>query len=112
MILHLVLKVSVVSSGNSALRHLTIAFLLVDRTPDFGRGFLIHAVRSSFGGCRSGERAVFPRYVIVLAFSIASASGMSWNIFRICSLRIWSSITSDILMPRIFLIARCQNAFS
>lgn len=75
--LHLVLVVSFVSSGSSVLRLLTIAFLFVDKTPDFGRGLRIHAVMSSFGGCRSGDRAVLPRYVIVLAFSIASASGMS-----------------------------------
>lgn len=47
-----------------------------------------------------------------LAFSIASASGMSWNIFLICSLVMWSSITSVMVMPRIFRIARCQNTLS
>ena len=79
--LHLALIVWVVSSGSSALRLLVIAFLLVDKTPDFGRGFLIHAVMNSFGGCRSGEHAVFPRYVMDCAFNIDLASGMSWNIF-------------------------------
>jgi len=43
---------------------------------------------------------------------MVSASGMSWNIFLICSLVMWSSITSDILMPRMFRMARCQKTFS
>ena len=109
---HLLTIVSVVSSGNSVFRLLTIAFLFVDSTPDLGLGFCTHAVINSFGGCWSGERAVLPRYVMVLAFSIVSASGMSWNIFLIRSFVIWSSITSVVVIPRIFLIARCQKTFS
>jgi len=61
VLLHFTVKVSVVSSGSSALRLRTIAFLLVDSTPDLGRGFLTHAVMSSLGGCWSGDRATFPR---------------------------------------------------
>lgn len=110
--LHLVVTVSIVSSGSSALRLLTMVFLFVDNTPALGRGFLTHAVMKSFGGWKSGERAVLPRYVMVLALSIASASGMSWKIFRIRSLVMWSSITSDILMPKMFRIALCQNTLS
>lgn len=59
--LHLRVVVSNVSMGRSALRLRTIAFLLVDSTPDLGRGFWTHAVSRSFGGWESGERAVFPR---------------------------------------------------
>ena len=47
-----------------------------------------------------------------LAVSSASASGMSWKIFRILSLVMWSSITSVIRMPNMLRIALCQNAFS
>lgn len=47
---HLCVVVSLVSSGSSAFKLLTIAFLLVARTPDLGRGFLTQAVMSSFGG--------------------------------------------------------------
>ena len=61
VVLHLVVIVSEVSLGSSAFRLLTIAFLLVDRTPDFGLGFFTHAVIRSFGGCTSGARAIFPR---------------------------------------------------
>ena len=50
VVLHLMVIVSVVASGRSVLRLRTIAFLLVDRTPDFGRGFFTHAVISSLGG--------------------------------------------------------------
>ena len=77
VVLHLTVIVSVVSSGRSALRLRTIAFLLVDSTPDFGRGFLIHAVIRSFGGCASGALVVFPRKFIDLALRIDSASGIS-----------------------------------
>ena len=51
VVLHFFVIISAVSSGSSVLRLLTIAFLLVDRTPDLGRGFHTHAVMSSFGGC-------------------------------------------------------------
>lgn len=61
VVLHLVVVVSKVSVGRSAFRLLTIAFLLVDRTPDCGLGFLIQAVMRSFGGCTSGDRVIFPR---------------------------------------------------
>lgn len=69
--------VSVVASGRSVLRLHTIAFLLVDRTPDFGRGFFTHAVISNLGGWVSGALASLPRKVIDRALRIDSASGMS-----------------------------------
>lgn len=74
---HLLVLVSLVSSGSSAFRDLTIAFLFVDRTPDFGLGLFTHAVMSSFGGCEFGALVVLPRKFIDLAFSMVSASGMS-----------------------------------
>ncbi len=61
VVLHLVVIVSEVSCGRSAFRLQTIAFLLVARTPDWGLGFLTHAVISSFGGCTFGDLAIFPR---------------------------------------------------
>ena len=86
--------VSSVSSGSRVLIPRTNAFLFIVSTPDFGLGFLIQAVMNGLGGCESGERAVLPRYVIARAVSAVPASGMSWNILRIVSLDIWSSITS------------------
>lgn len=47
---HFFVVVSLVSSGSSAFKLLTMAFLLVARTPDLGRGFLTQAVMSNFGG--------------------------------------------------------------
>lgn len=73
---HLLVVDSLVSSGSSAFKLLTIAFLLVARTPDLGRGLFIHAVMSSFGGWTSGALAVLPRKFIDRALSMASASGM------------------------------------
>lgn len=61
VVLHVLVVVSVVSFGRRAFTLLTIAFLLVERTPDFGLEFGIHAVMRSFGGWLSGARAIFPR---------------------------------------------------
>lgn len=77
VVLHLVVIVSVFSCGRSAFKVLTIAFLLVERTPDFGLGFLTRAVMRSFGGWMSGARATLPRDVMDRALSIDLASGMS-----------------------------------
>lgn len=43
---------------------------------------------------------------------MASASGMSWKLLRICSFDMWSSITSDVLIPKMFRMAWCQKTFS
>ena len=51
---------SVMMVGRSVRRLCARAFLLVVRTPNFGRGLLIHAVISSVGGWRFGPRAIFP----------------------------------------------------
>ena len=52
---------SVMMVGRSACRLFARAFLLVVRTPNFGRGLLIQAVMRRFGGWWSGPRASFPR---------------------------------------------------
>ena len=61
VVLQVLVTVSFVSSGRRVFRLLTIAFLLVERTPDFGLGFGIHAVMSSLGGWVSGARVILPR---------------------------------------------------
>ena len=61
VLLHFLVTCSLVSSGSRAFKLLTIAFLLVERTPAFGLGFGIQAVMRSLGGWVSGARAIFPR---------------------------------------------------
>ena len=61
VVLQVLVIVSLVSSGSRVFKLPTMAFLFVDRTPDFGLGFGIHAVMRSLGGWVSGARAILPR---------------------------------------------------
>ncbi len=58
--------------GSRMLRYLTIAFLFVMMTPPMGRGWLTNAERSCLAGFDIGPRVSFPRYVMVVYWTLLS----------------------------------------